>query len=530
MLEPMQRTYIEEVVFVDDFFRVSENELPAPLENRKFLRAFFGVAAARLGWRVREACAQSQGGTIPVAQIMDALDLPCSPQGWAAACAADLRQAAAHLATLDLAPTTLVIGWGLPPSIMQYVDRQGAAFIDVEIHSIRFTRDLHLAVRTNDPGIHRELERLSIDEEVFWSAAAGLRGLFARRGQSFVVNPECRVGVFVGQTEVDLALVEGGQLKRPVDFAPQIAEWAKQVDLLAICPHPAQAKSEQLNALLERIPNAAVVTSNTYSLLCADNLAFVCGASSGVLKEARYLGCSDIRQLISDDRNAPDYLPATCSPWIPVRLDVATVDSLQAFALARQGSAQPPAAQLSARREPAFPDEMLNDIFIYRWGFDRAANGLPLLPELTLEQPLSLAAGAPGAAHASFGRGWHSPEGWGVWSAGGRSWLVVAPGAFEAGSGEDFELSLHGYSYAPASFAPPDVSIRVNGRTCELRFDADGAQRWAVDLSAEAIRNRLLVIAMEVRGAMRPRDVGENDDTRLLGLALQSVTLRRRLI
>ncbi|WP_186170011.1 hypothetical protein [Burkholderia gladioli] len=259
-----QRPPIEELVFIDDFFRVAENGLPPSPENRKFLRAFFGTGASRLGWRVRELSVQSQRGSICVPKIMESLGLSSDRAGWAAACVADLQPAAEHLAMLALTPASLVIGWGLTPAIMQYVDNQGAAFIDVEIDSIRFTRDLHLAVRTNDPGIREELEHLRIDEETFWSNAAGLRGHFARRGHSSIVNADLSVGLFVGQTSVDLALIGGGRLAQPADFIEPIRQWAQQVDLLAIRPHPAQADTRQFDVLLDSIPNALLIKHNTY--------------------------------------------------------------------------------------------------------------------------------------------------------------------------------------------------------------------------------------------------------------------------
>jgi len=520
---------IEEVVFADDFFRLPENGIPiASLssDNRKFLRAFFGVAISRLGWRVREICAQSQGGTIPVRQIMKALGLPQSTEGWAAACTADLQPATEELATLALTPDSLVIGWGLPPSIMRYIDSQGAAFIDVEIHSIRFTHDLHLAVRTNDPAIQYELEQLRIDKEIFWSASASLRAYFARRGQPYIVRPDLRVGLFVGQTAIDLALIGGGRLVTPSDFIEEIKQWAQQVDLLAIRPHPLQTNTGLLNMLLDSIPNAALVSGNTYNLLCADNLVFVGAISSGVLKEAAYLGCSDIRRLLADDRNAASLLPATCSPWIPVSLEIASIRALQAFAHARQCLGH--VLQPFPEQHPTFPEDALNTIFGTRWGFDLKTDGLPELPALVPGQSLSLAAGAHGSACVLFGGGWHEPENWGVWSAGERACLVVPlafPSVVVPAGG--FELSLHGHlcMHRPRPSRPRCAS-QINGHKCEVRVAQDGGLEWVIRLATDAIEQRLLVISVNVQGAMRPCDVEGSNDTRTLGVGLKYLTLR----
>ncbi|WP_186230644.1 hypothetical protein [Burkholderia gladioli] len=519
-----QRPPIEELVFIDDFFRVAENGLPPSPENRKFLRAFFGTGASRLGWRVRELSVQSQRGSICVPKIMESLGLPSDRAGWAAACVADLQPAAEHLAMLALTPASLVIGWGLTPAIMQYVDSQGAAFIDVEIDSIRFTRDLHLAVRTNDPGIREELEHLRIDEETFWSTAAGLRGHFARRGHSSIVNADLSVGLFVGQTSVDLALIGGGRLAQPADFIEPIRQWAQQVDLLAIRPHPAQADTRQFDVLLDSIPNALLIKHNTYSLLCADNLAFVGAISSGVLKEAPYLGCSDVRYLLADDRNTASRLPPECSAWIPVRLEVASARSLEAFSAARSQLG----SRLSAAPSPTFAEDTLTQIFAYRWGLDPAASGLPEFPALTPEQPMNLASGTPAAATTFFTHGWHWPESWGAWTAEPRAWLLVpldCSAAARADAG--FVLTLRGYVYAPPPAQAPDVRITVNGRECRAVVNQDGGLEWIIDLDAHAVQRRLLMIAIEVRGALRPCDVSENKhDMRTVGFGLVDLSLR----
>ncbi|WP_186046388.1 hypothetical protein [Burkholderia gladioli] len=522
-----QRVPIKELVFIDDFFRVSENGLPCSPENRKFLRAFFGTGASRLGWRIREFSAQSQTGSICIPKIMESLGLPQNSAGWAAACTADLQLAAEQLAVLALTPASLVIGWGLPPAIMQYVESCGAAFLDVEIDSIRFTRNLHFAVRTNDPGIQAELERLRIDDEIFWSSAASLRGHFARRGNSSIVHRDLNVGLFVGQTTVDLALIGEGRLAQPADFLESIQQWARQVDLLVIRPHPAQPDPGPFHVLLDSIPNTLLVSHNTYSLLCADNLAFVGAISSGVLREAPYFGCNDVRRLLVDDRNTTKLLPPNCSPWITVRLEVASARSLEAFSVARSD-----ASKQSADEQPStFAEDTLNQVFAYHWGLDPAAVGLPEFPSLSPGQSLSMVAGTPIAQSTFFARGWHFPESWGTWTAEEHAGLVVLLDVPTMdGPDNGFVLSLRGDVYAPLPAQAPEVKVIVNGLECHPRTNQDGEQEWVVDLDAETIRRRVLVIAVMVRGAHRVCDVSENrHDARLLGLGLHSISLHERM-
>jgi hypothetical protein len=83
----------DEVVFMDDFFRSADNQLDSHPTNLRFLRALLAGGLHRFGMRVRQAIAQSDGGTVPVATLMQQLGLDCSVSGWAAATVAELEQA-----------------------------------------------------------------------------------------------------------------------------------------------------------------------------------------------------------------------------------------------------------------------------------------------------------------------------------------------------------------------------------------------------------------------------------------------------
>jgi hypothetical protein len=97
------RSRFRQVVFMDDFFRSSDNRLLSHSSNRQFLRKLFESAATRLGLQCREEFARSDGGTVDVAAVMDALSLPRSAEGWAQAMIADISVAreAGRLPFLD---------------------------------------------------------------------------------------------------------------------------------------------------------------------------------------------------------------------------------------------------------------------------------------------------------------------------------------------------------------------------------------------------------------------------------------------
>lgn len=491
---------IKEVVFADDFFRGTENGLfPTSRQNRKLLRILFGTPAIRLGLSVRELSPLSEGGNINVVELMNNLGLYASPDGWAASCISDLSSI--DLSVLDISQHTLLIGWGLPPSILRYANERGAKFIDVEIHTVRFCRNLHLAMRTNDPVIQRELEDLIINDEVFWSAAATLKSYFARRGQSAILRPDLKVGLFFAQMDIDLAVVGNGRIHRASDFSDQIFNWSKEVDILAIQPHPAQIDTHSIRILTEKIRNSALINCNTYALLCSENLSFVAALSSGVLTESQYFSCVDVRRLLTDDRNNKDHLPANCSPWIPVKLEVAAIDTLRAFTKTTTSVRIPFLQQSSRSNDRLYSEDTLNTILGYRWGLDYTSEGIPDLPALTPEQPLNLGAGQHGSTVAEFGHGWEKPEDWGPWSVGTRAWLVFSLGKIdETLGGKSFELSFLGHLNTSAEGQNPTVRIEVNGRECQIFHKQDRSTEWFIRLDDDTVKCELIVVTFYVEG------------------------------
>ena len=161
---------------------------------------------------------------------------------------------------------------------MRCIDDGGASFIDLEIAPIRFASHLAFCARTNDRLIETALAAWRIDEEACWNEAAVLQGYFSRRSSPFLFDRDLRVGLFCGQSAIDLALVRGGEIARPIDVLESVRELAGSVDLLVIKPHPYEPDPRHLMQLAAQIPNAAWTDGNIYALLCAQNLKFIAGS------------------------------------------------------------------------------------------------------------------------------------------------------------------------------------------------------------------------------------------------------------
>ncbi|HEX7865685.1 MAG TPA: hypothetical protein VF555_12115 [Variovorax sp.] len=408
------------VVFADDFFRSPANGLQYHVANRRFLRGFFDSALGRLGLPVGEIAPLSEGGRIDVARLMDRLELPCTPAGWARACIADLPPLAGRDGLPAFGPGCLVIGWGLTPALQHCIDRAGASYLDIEIDPRRFTEHLHFCARTNDLGIEAALMARRVDEELFWNHASALKGRFARHGAASLFDPRLRVGLFFGQSLVDLSLISGGRTMHPASVIAPLRELAQGVDLLVVKPHPYESALHDLAPIARAIPNVAWTRENTYALLSAANVHFAASLSSSVLTEARYFR-KPTHALIRADRNAAEQLPVACSGWIPVGAALGSMDFMaEACGLDDGSSSTNPGA---ARDAPVWPAAAIDRAFLTRWGLDEQTPGLPEVAELQLERPYLFHPGSPAMSWLSHG--WTGFDGDGVRSEGELACLVV---------------------------------------------------------------------------------------------------------
>lgn len=510
----------DEIIFLDDFFRSEEIGLQSHPSNRRFLRGLFEFAGQSLGISMREEYPVSSGGRIPVGLMMDSLGLPRTVEGWASAAIADLQPAFRGCEISGFGERSLVIGWGMPPSLLKYIASRGASFIDVEVHPLRFSRHLHLGMRTNNRRIARILSKVRIPDEAFQSAAIGMKAMFSRRGDGALLCRDARVGVFLGQTEVDLALVSDGRLVGPADVVDRVAELAATVDLLAIKPHPYQQNTALLDDLLERIPNAIKTESNIYAMLCAGNIEFFSAISSGALTEAEYFGHRK-EALITPDRNNAERLPHGCTEWIPVGSEVASLPVMRDVV----GRARVPLFLMPRKRYSAVMSstnaEMVDRAFGFRWGLQLDAAGLRSSSKVPLGGDVYFGIGSPHSA--GLAAGWHEPEPWGAWSADGTASFLLMLDTAELPATGRVRVTVTGAPYQPSGSAPVELDLRINGCVCQVARTGDSLRIFC-DLDVQKLRSRPLLDAeILVSGAHRPCDVTESADARRIGFGLQSL-------
>ena len=195
-----------------------------------------------------------------------------------------------------LRPDTLVVSFELPPWLESACALKDLPWLDIRVSPIRFSRDLYLALRTND---HATAERIVTfvvpDEEIRLEAstlAASVR-MHQRRLEeagrfSFALDDAV---VFVGQAPYDASLIDdAGATVAVADYADRIRTMAGGRRFLHK-PHPfAEWYAEEECARLRHIVGREVETcrQNAYQILASRGDVDLVGLSSGMLQEARY--------------------------------------------------------------------------------------------------------------------------------------------------------------------------------------------------------------------------------------------------
>ncbi|WP_322045813.1 hypothetical protein [Paraburkholderia sp. J67] len=511
---PPQKNRFGRIHFLDDFLRSEVNHLEHHTANLRAISALFGAIANRAGVPTNRSAPRSAGGELDVAMHMQSLGLPCSPSGWASACDADLTPWELFSPLADIAADTLVIGWGLPASLMRFLDRRGIVFVDFEIAPVRFCRHLKFWARTNDELVLNALNDWAEEPEEPWLQAAVIRSSAARQRPTLLGDGSASFGIFVGQTEIDLALIKNGSLHNVREVIKDVAALARTVDVLAIKPHPYAQDMSALRDLAAVIPNVVWTKQNIYALYCADNVKFACGLSSGALLEATFFGKAS-HAFITPDRSSPEKLPARCSQWMTVSPGVASFQWLQR--VLADVDAETEHRQVSKATVQTMEDA-LDTIFKQRWAFDE-----PNMRLFSVEPGRSypLTAGSPATGCLAYG--WSDPESWGTWSSGKAACLCLPFDGLEPT--ERVKIEIEGQIFLGDREERPVATLCVvHAGTIQqsVVVSPDGRCEITIDSNSIAKSGGLVSLVFLIENPRSPASLGMSGDKRALGIGLVS--------
>lgn len=501
-----------------DLFRCNALGLPSVAENAHWISALLRVAARESFTEIRPIFAKSDGGTVDVGALAQSLDLPNSPDSWAKLVSDPAYDAEIEL---HLAPhfdrVTHLFGFGLTPTLMRFLDTRGVAFVDIELASLRFSPKINFRARTNRIDFLPFLDAIAYPAENHFNEA--MRAMSQRSRQC--IPRGTRRGLFLGQSQLDLSIIENGKIRRPFDsdLVQKIRKHSEDLDELHVLTHPGAAtRLGHLLPLLDLVPNAVLGASGAYSMFLHSDTVRAISLSSGTLREAAFLGIEAV-PLMLPDRDNSQVLPECLSDWTEVTDDLFSLSSIKAFA-----SSQPPSSALILRQGPS---ELVEA------ALGRNINTLASAPDIVDLPTLQAGVSYEISERSGFGDirqfGWSHLEDWGVWSDGQAAALAFRMDADSKTilrlNGKVFRVKSNAYDHSP----DVQVKLRIDGKEYPVStsFSKDSWQANA-ELPA-SLKHCVVCIHFFITGACSPRTFSISEDVRKLGIGLQSLELVQRV-
>jgi hypothetical protein len=504
-----------------DLFRSRTYGLVSVAENVRWVHSMLRHALRNLPAIVELYTGLDEGGTFDSGAVIKRLGVPQTADGWAQLVSHPGLVSAPELA--ELYSADLVVGFGLTPALINGLAKAGVQVIDLEMAPLRLGRRQYLRVRTTSPSIAAVLHGYEASDDDITYSVQAIAGRHARYWPQGAGNRSR--GVILGQTYLDLSIVENGRLASLEDepIFDRLRELAGSVDEVYVLPHPAcPDRLNNIHRILFEIPNNILDSESSYAFLSDPGTKWVAALSSGALDEAACFGIPTHR-LIHPDRDNPALLPPTMTSWMIIHdtffspqfwrkvVERKKPRRFWPLILGRERSSSPPLPQ------PGLLAETVGRIVGANIDLP------PHIPLRVLAVGARYATGLGNLGDQLFRFGWHGPEEWGRWS--GKRYASLA---FRVEEEEKVIVELRMEIYAPHPTVTPEIHIRKPGDTeltpVELRHDSEGSY---LELEFNPLEtDGLFSILFRVNVPISPQSVGQSGDQRPLGIALRQIVLR----
>lgn len=232
---------------------------------------------------------QSRFDRSTVEAIYHGLWLEPSITSWAQLFAAERLPDFVEDLFLSLFSDSFVIGFELPPYLVNFLNRQGIDFVDCSLSPVRFMDDLLFEVSASSGALSDVIMRYQVSDALIKLQAGVLSSNVAK------VNPEPprpNTLLLILQTRYDKAVIKDGCFINILEQLDSLQAIAQDYDHILIKQHPLEPQEEALTRLKGLFPGSAATTENFYRLVAHRNLAGVAALSSSCVLEATYFGKS----------------------------------------------------------------------------------------------------------------------------------------------------------------------------------------------------------------------------------------------
>lgn len=181
---------------------------------------------------------------------------------------------------------SFIICHEMPPVFKKICDEIGLFYIDLRVHPVRYLDDHMLGMSTNNEQVFKGLKRYLVDDSIFYIYA----NMYKTTADFYDLGLDKNSALIVGQTNVDAALYENGNVHTIFEYEKDIVELGKKYNTVYYKPHPFNGDLKEIYKFLEKFSFLKIINENIYYLLSDDRIKAVYAISSGVLTEAKYFG------------------------------------------------------------------------------------------------------------------------------------------------------------------------------------------------------------------------------------------------
>jgi hypothetical protein len=179
----------------------------------------------------------------------------------------------------------LIIGYEMPPVMLEALEQAKVSYIDINLHSIRFLDDLIFGMKTNMPAYIPAMRLNLIDADFIQYSVAAIKSKTLWMEPPKYLQPNTTL--ILGQVSNDRALAKPkGGFYSFFDHDEQILDLCSKHDNVIFKGHPYDISSSKAWEYVAGKNHIKVVNNNFYHLLTLPQISSVIALNSGGLIEA----------------------------------------------------------------------------------------------------------------------------------------------------------------------------------------------------------------------------------------------------
>ncbi|WP_269586052.1 hypothetical protein [Roseibium sp. Sym1] len=294
---------INKIIFTSDIYKIddrSSDHFRSPQSiNIDWLHVLFsGFLESLLGVQSEKFSGEEINSRINRLFFFETLGRPVSSQAWASFYESTLEpEFQSRLA--DYFKDSFVVGFELPPYLINLFNQENVTFVDLSIHPVRYLNDYVFGIRSNEQGLQQRAMKARVPDDVFFDFA---RLCAARSARVFRNDrPSAGSALFLGQIEVDASLICNGGVYGLEELEASLIDLRRSYSKVYYKFHPHRKDRTSVEDVISKIGGCELIDANVYDLLSCRELSLVTGFSSSAIHEARYFGRSAERILPTRD-------------------------------------------------------------------------------------------------------------------------------------------------------------------------------------------------------------------------------------